>query len=82
MGRAKRSTDGTPAHIIYKRETVVNDFCGIENTITSEELLEDEAGLHEDVFVVGQRLAREDELIVSFKLIFPWRYLFRLNTIS
>uniref|UniRef100_A0AC35F0Q0 Peptidase M12B domain-containing protein n=1 Tax=Panagrolaimus sp. PS1159 TaxID=55785 RepID=A0AC35F0Q0_9BILA len=68
MGRVKRSSDGTPAHIIYKREAIVDDFCGLDNTITSEELLEDEAGIHEDVYVIGQRLAREDELVVELAI--------------
>uniref|UniRef100_A0A7E4UU34 Peptidase M12B domain-containing protein n=1 Tax=Panagrellus redivivus TaxID=6233 RepID=A0A7E4UU34_PANRE len=68
MGRAKRAADGTPAHIIYKRAAQVDDFCGLDSTVTSEELLEDEAGIHEDVFVIGNRLAREDELIVELAI--------------
>jgi hypothetical protein len=65
QNRVKRSADGIGLHVIYKRQTEQQDFCGIENTITSEELEEDEAGVNEDVYVVGQRLTQESELIVS-----------------
>lgn len=71
MARLKRSANKAEneaesgLHVIYKREAEKEDFCGIENTITSEELVEDEAGVVEDVFVVGQRLAQESDLVVS-----------------
>uniref|UniRef100_A0A0N5BXF9 Peptidase M12B domain-containing protein n=1 Tax=Strongyloides papillosus TaxID=174720 RepID=A0A0N5BXF9_STREA len=64
--RIKRSNDGTPLHVIYKREIPVEtDFCGLDNTITTEDLIEDEAGIHEDVFVIGQQLSQESNLIVE-----------------
>lgn len=65
MTRMKRSADGTGLHVIYKRQAEQEDFCGIDNTITSEELDEDEAGVTEDVYVVGRRLVQESDLIVS-----------------
>lgn len=54
-------------HVLYKREAEVKgeDFCGIDNTISSEELMDSEAGVHEDVFVVGQRLSQEGDLVVG-----------------
>ena len=54
-----------------------NEFCGIENTISSEELLENEAGVHEDVFVVGQKLAQESDLVVELGVFVDeqlWRH--------
>ncbi|KAI1707981.1 thrombospondin type 1 domain-containing protein [Ditylenchus destructor] len=81
MARIKRSTseeeNDTGLHIIYKREAQQEDFCGIENTITSDELVEDEAGVVEDVFVVGQRLTQESELVVELAIFvdeFLWRH--------
>jgi hypothetical protein len=58
MGRVRRSPQGQLAHVLYRREALVvngeagsgggnDEFCGIENTISSEELLENEAGVHE-----------------------------------
>uniref|UniRef100_A0A1I7VWI4 Pep_M12B_propep domain-containing protein n=1 Tax=Loa loa TaxID=7209 RepID=A0A1I7VWI4_LOALO len=52
-------------HVIYKREVAQKEFCGLESTITSTELAEDENEVSEDVFAVGQRLSAEGELIVS-----------------
>jgi hypothetical protein len=53
--RLRRSTDGRQGmHIVYKRDALVSpkeEFCGIENTITTQDLIEDEAGVHEDPFV-------------------------------
>lgn len=85
MGRVRRSTTGEHAHVLYKRESLVNgsaasganEFCGIENTISSEELLENEAGVHEDVFVVGQKLAQESDLVVELAVFVDeqlWRH--------
>lgn len=70
MSRVKRSNNDEDLgmHIIYKRDTPPEDFCGIESTITTEELAEDEAGVVDDVFVVGQRLVQESDLVVSFFL--------------
>lgn len=67
MLRVKRSDNNgnLGMHIIYKKETSSKDFCGIESTITTEELTEDEAGVVDDVFVVGQRLVQESDLVVS-----------------
>uniref|UniRef100_A0A0N4Z613 Peptidase M12B domain-containing protein n=1 Tax=Parastrongyloides trichosuri TaxID=131310 RepID=A0A0N4Z613_PARTI len=64
--RVKRSDDGMPLHVIYKRESPQeNDFCGLDNTITTEDLIEDEAGIHEDAFVIGQQLSQESNLVVE-----------------
>ncbi|CEF70374.1 Stall [Strongyloides ratti] len=64
--RVKRSNDGTPLHVIYKRNIPPEtDFCGIDNTITTDDLIEDEAGIHEDVFVIGQQLSQESNLVVE-----------------
>lgn len=80
IGRVKRSDDGMGMHIVYKREAIASneDFCGIDNTITSEELIEDEAGVFEDVFVVGQRLEMPAPLVVGFR-IFANEALLRSN---
>ena len=51
-------------HGLYKRE-VNQDFCGLDLEVTAGDLLEAENGVHEDVFVTGQQLAREGDLIVS-----------------
>jgi hypothetical protein len=51
-------------HIVYKRDSIApkdQDFCGLDNTITSEEMLENEAGVMEDVFVSGQRLVQDGQ---------------------
>uniref|UniRef100_A0A914CK41 Peptidase M12B domain-containing protein n=1 Tax=Acrobeloides nanus TaxID=290746 RepID=A0A914CK41_9BILA len=79
IGRVKRSDDGMGMHIVYKREAIAtnDDFCGIDNTITSEELIEDEAGVFEDVFVVGQRLELPAPLVVELALFTDeqlWRH--------
>uniref|UniRef100_A0A915EIJ7 Peptidase M12B domain-containing protein n=1 Tax=Ditylenchus dipsaci TaxID=166011 RepID=A0A915EIJ7_9BILA len=79
MARVRRSAHGIGLHVIYKREVQQQeqDFCGIESTITSEELLEDEAGVVEDVFVVGQRLVQESDLVVELAIFvdeFLWRH--------
>lgn len=52
-------------HVLYKREVVEDDFCGIESLISSNELTEDENAISEDVYVIGQRLTQESDLIVS-----------------
>lgn len=64
----RRSSDGQGLHVLYKRKTMAEEeeFCGIENTISSEEMVEIEAGVHEDMFVVGQRLSQEGDLVVSW----------------
>ncbi|KAL3120428.1 hypothetical protein niasHT_005749 [Heterodera trifolii] len=87
--RVRRSTsDGattaTALHVLYRRDAVATvkngtgeDFCGIENTISSDEMAENEAGIHEDAFVVGQRLMREGELTVELAVFVDeqlWRH--------
>nr|CAD2134977.1 unnamed protein product [Meloidogyne enterolobii] len=79
--RMRRSTDNLLTHVIYKRDTVEakkeEEFCGIENTISSDELLDSEAGIHEDVFVVGQRMSQESELVVELAIFVDeelWRH--------
>ncbi|KAI6173773.1 CRE-ADT-2 protein [Aphelenchoides besseyi] len=80
QARMKRSADGVGLHIVYKRNSIAPaeaDFCGIENTITSEEMLEDEAGVNEDVFVTGQRLVQNGEELVVELAIFVDELLWR-----
>nr|CAD2185932.1 unnamed protein product [Meloidogyne enterolobii] len=79
--RMRRSTNNLLTHVIYKRDTVEakkdEEFCGIENTISSDELLDSEAGIHEDVFVVGQRMSQESELVVELAIFVDeelWRH--------
>ncbi|KAI3413714.1 hypothetical protein GPALN_011197 [Globodera pallida] len=80
MARVRRSTgDRTKAlHVLYRREAKSGeDFCGIENTISSEELVENEAGVHEDAFVAGQKLMREGDLLVELAVFVDeqlWRH--------
>uniref|UniRef100_A0A914HD48 Peptidase M12B domain-containing protein n=1 Tax=Globodera rostochiensis TaxID=31243 RepID=A0A914HD48_GLORO len=80
MARVRRSTgDRTKAlHVLYRREAKsAEDFCGIENTISSEELVENEAGVHEDAFVAGQKLMREGDLLVELAVFVDeqlWRH--------
>uniref|UniRef100_A0AC35TTE2 Peptidase M12B domain-containing protein n=1 Tax=Rhabditophanes sp. KR3021 TaxID=114890 RepID=A0AC35TTE2_9BILA len=66
QSRVKRSSDGTAMHVIFKRQVAEeNDFCGIDTDVTTQELIEDEMGIHEDVFVSGQRLTQESELTME-----------------
>ena len=58
-------------HIVYKRELKLDqkdkddgEFCGLDNEITEEDLVEDESGVFEDVFVTGQRLQQISDLVV------------------
>lgn len=69
-------------HVLYKRSalgpnSVQEEFCGIDSTITSDDLSEDEAGVVDDVFVVGQRLVQESDLVVSFFFFFEFLVLMR-----
>lgn len=41
------------------------EFCGLESTMTSNELSQDDNELNEDVMAVGQRLSEQGKLIVS-----------------
>uniref|UniRef100_A0A914VWV6 Peptidase M12B propeptide domain-containing protein n=1 Tax=Plectus sambesii TaxID=2011161 RepID=A0A914VWV6_9BILA len=69
--RFKRSGDSVGLHVLYKREVAdapEQEFCGIKSTITSQELEEDESAIHEDVFVVGERLTQESELVVELAI--------------
>lgn len=75
MSRAKRSlnldnNEDIGLHVLYKRDAIApqENFCGIESSITNEQLSEDEAGVVDDVFVVGQRLVQESDLVVCFYL--------------
>lgn len=64
QNRLKRSANGMGLHIIYKRDAIAppgQDFCGLENTLTSEEMLENESGVMEDVYVTGQRLIQDGQ---------------------
>lgn len=65
-------------HIVYKRELKLDpkdkddgEFCGLDNQITEEDLVEDESGVFEDVFVTGQRLQQISDLVVW--LDFFWK---------
>lgn len=51
--------------MIYKRNVLNEEFCGLDNEITSEELEENEAGIIQDDISVGQNLLKESELVVS-----------------
>uniref|UniRef100_A0A915A669 Peptidase M12B domain-containing protein n=1 Tax=Parascaris univalens TaxID=6257 RepID=A0A915A669_PARUN len=79
--RFKRNTDATDSphglHVLYKREVVEDDFCGIESLISSSELTEDENAISEDVYVIGQRLTEESDLIVELAIFVDellWRH--------
>lgn len=81
QNRLKRSADGTGLHIVYKRNSIApadQDFCGLDNTITSEEMLENESGVMEDVFVTGQRLVQDGQRLQVELAIFVdetlWRH--------
>lgn len=81
MRRSTNNENNLLTHVIYKRDTVEGkkdeEFCGIENTISSDELLDNEAGIHEDVFVVGQRMSQESDLIVELAIFVDeelWRH--------
>ena len=60
--RLRRSTNNYNllTHVLYKRDTVEGkkeeEFCGIENTITSDELLDNEAGIHEVFFFEFEKM--------------------------
>ncbi|CAD5234271.1 unnamed protein product [Bursaphelenchus xylophilus] len=77
MNRIKRSADGMGLHVIYKRSVSNDEFCGLDNTITSEELLDDEAGINEDVFVTGERLVQGGQELVVELAIFVDELLWR-----
>ncbi|GMT32401.1 hypothetical protein PFISCL1PPCAC_23698 [Pristionchus fissidentatus] len=77
-GRSKRSTDNG-VHAVYKRAALVptKDFCGIENVITEEQLVEDDNAIYEDVFVTGQKLTAQSDLIVELAVFVDeqlWRH--------
>lgn len=81
QNRLKRSADGIGMHIIYKRDLIAStdqDFCGLENTITSEEMIENESGVGEDVFVTGQQLVQDGQRLQVELAIFVdetlWRH--------
>lgn len=63
-------------HVLYKRAVARQEFCGLESTITSAELTEDENGVTEDVYATGQRLTEEGELIVSYFEFFGFVWFF------
>ena len=54
-------------HVVYKRESLTPeaDFCGLDNVVSEESLFEDESAIFEDVFVTGQKLVEQSDLIVS-----------------
>lgn len=60
-------------HVVYKREALVPtpDFCGIDSVITEEQLIEDETAIFEDVFVTGQKLTAQSDLIVRLPYPHP-----------
>lgn len=69
--KSYKNLDSDPGlHVIYKREVTQKEFCGLESTITSSELSENENEVSEDVFAVGQRLSEEGKLIVSKYCLF------------
>lgn len=78
--RVRRAADGggLGLHVLYKRSLEADDFCGIDSTVSSAELLEDEAGVNEDVFVTGERLVQGgQELIVELAVFVDellWRH--------
>ncbi|KAK0406788.1 hypothetical protein QR680_018807 [Steinernema hermaphroditum] len=77
VGRFKRSASGHGLHVLYKREAPPTDFCGLDSTISSEELIDDESSVNEDVFVVGQRLSQQGDLIVELAIFVDellWRH--------
>lgn len=53
-------------HVIFKRHVNQNDFCGLESTISANDLDSDENAINEDVFVIGQRFTAISDLVVSF----------------
>ncbi|CAG9534903.1 unnamed protein product [Cercopithifilaria johnstoni] len=55
-------------HVIYKRELAQKEFCGLESTISSIELNQDENEVNEDVVTVGQRLNEEGKLTVELAI--------------
>lgn len=77
--RSKRATENG-AHVVYKRETLAGepkDFCGLDNVVTEESLVEDESAIFEDVFVTGQRLTQQSDLIVELAVFVDenlWRH--------
>ncbi|CAD6189170.1 unnamed protein product [Caenorhabditis auriculariae] len=78
--RSRRSTENG-IHVVYKRETigdaVPNDFCGLDNVVTEEQLIEDDNAIFEDVFVSGQRLTQISDLIVELAVFVDenlWRH--------
>ncbi|PAV62373.1 hypothetical protein WR25_23881 [Diploscapter pachys] len=81
--RSKRSTENG-LHIVYKRELKLDpkdkddgEFCGLDNQITEEDLVEDESGVFEDVFVTGQRLQQISDLVVELAVFVDeelWRH--------
>lgn len=48
LARRRKSNGLKGMHVLYKRDTMTegkDDFCGIENTISTQDLVEDEAGV-------------------------------------
>ncbi|CAJ0567407.1 unnamed protein product, partial [Mesorhabditis spiculigera] len=80
--RSKREANALGVHIVYKRDAIApkaeeNEFCGIDNVVTEEDLYEDETAIFEDVFVTGQQLVQESDLIVELAVFVDetlWRH--------
>lgn len=67
MHRFKRGASNHGLHVVYKRK-VSEDFCGLDSTISSVDFNEAEDGVHEDVFITGQQIAQEGDLIVELAI--------------
>lgn len=51
-------------HVIYKREVLNENFCGIINEFSSSELEENEVGIIQNEIFVGQVLLKKSNLVV------------------
>ncbi|VDM53470.1 unnamed protein product [Angiostrongylus costaricensis] len=78
--RSKRAAETENGiHVLFKREASlsVDDFCGLDNVVTEDQLLGDDSAIFEDVFVTGQRLQQMSDLVVELAVFVDetlWRH--------
>ncbi|KAK6027853.1 hypothetical protein OSTOST_06112 [Ostertagia ostertagi] len=73
----KRGENGV--HVVFKREIASKgaDFCGLDNIVTEDQLVEYDSAIFEDVFVTGQRLQQMSDLVVELAVFVDetlWRH--------